>query len=122
MPTIDRRIHGIKRRTNVRAFAANAKSGSEELILKNARIFCDKLVDEPHAPNLSPSSDDKPTTSIDSIQWSSARDMSEICGYLTSDIMGDLTFNRNWNMLLSGENRWILKTLPGGVALINMVR
>ena len=121
MSTTDKRIHGIKRRINVRAFSQNARSGSEEFILKNARVFCDRLVDDAASTERSLAVDKEFSQAAQQSQWSSARDMTAMAAYVTSDIMGDLTFNRNWNMLLSEENRWILRTLSGGVACINMV-
>ena len=44
-----------------------------------------------------------------------------MAAYVTSDIVGELTFDRNWNMLLSEANRCILHTLSGGVACIKIV-
>lgn len=95
MPTIDKRIHGIKRRINVRAFSANARGGSEELILKNARIFCERLGGGAKSPKQNLATNGKPNTAAEGAHWSSAHDISVMSGYVTSDIIGDLTFNRN---------------------------
>jgi hypothetical protein len=54
-------------------------------------------------------------------KWNSARNMSSWCGWLVNDIMGDITFHRNWNMLTSDENRDVLQILNQGVGGLNMV-
>jgi hypothetical protein len=103
MTTIDKKMHGFKRRVINRALTSTTAE-SEELMLRNVRTFCQMLLDQ------HPKDD-----------WNSAKDMTQLVAYVTSDIMGDLTFSRNWNMLKSEENRYILDLLPQGVRGINMV-
>lgn len=103
MTTIDRKKHAFKRRVVNRALSSTS-SKSEELILRNVRVFTQILAADLRLDG-----------------WSSAKDMTPVVGYVTSDIMGDLTFSRNWDMLKSTANRYILELLPRGVLGINMV-
>lgn len=78
----------------------------ESLVLKHVRTLCSYLVDEDKA-NVG--------------DWSSARDVSDWIAYVASDIMGDMTFNRNWNVMESEEHRGVLEILAEGVAGLNLV-
>lgn len=104
MTTIDKKAHSFKRRIIARALTNRAPE-SEELMIRNIRTFCRMLVDNP-------ANDD----------WNSAKDMTTLVAYVTSDIMSDATFSRNWNMLNSKENRYIVELLATGVLGVNMVR
>ena len=107
MTTIDRKAHAFKRRIDAEALTHIAIQEVEEPVLRNVRYFCDQMIDE---------------SLPEGNTWSEARDMSKWSGYLMSDIMGDITFHRNWNMMKSSENRELLGTLSKGVAGLNMVR
>ena len=96
--------------------------GSEELILRNVRVFCNKLMDEKNHVESDELNAEILGSKINDRQWNSARDVSTVTSHLMSDIMGDLTFSRNWNMIDSESNRWILSTVHKGVACINMVK
>ena len=95
--------HAFRRRVNVRAMSAANIKPLEGKILKNIRYFCDQLVD---------SGKDG---------WGSARDMSKYVGYLVSDIMGDITFSKSWEVQQRPDNRDLLVSLPEGVAGIHLV-
>lgn len=105
MTTIDHKEHAFKRRIAAEALTAKALKQMEPGVMRNVNVFCDKMIDD--------SSDPMKT-------WNSARNMSDWCGWLANDIMGDITFHRNWNMLTSEENRDVLKTLNQGVGGLNM--
>ncbi|ORX97399.1 hypothetical protein BCR34DRAFT_607297 [Clohesyomyces aquaticus] len=66
----------------------------EEQILKNVRYFCDHFID------------------ANDSQWSSPRNMSEVIGSLISDIMGDITFSKSWDVQSKVDNRDLLASLP----------
>lgn len=106
MTTIDKKVHAFKRRVTVQALTPQSVKGLEELILHNVRDFCRLLVEGGQ---------------IDAAGWSSGRDMSKMTSYALSDIMGDVTFSKNWNTQKGTENRHILKLLPQGTCGINMV-
>ena len=106
MTTIDKKSHAFKRRVTVQALTPKSIKRLEELMLKNIRDFCRLLVDE-----RSPAG-----------EWSSARNMTLTVSYALSDIMGDVTFSRNWETQSSSKNRHILSLLPQGTCGINMVR
>jgi len=52
--------------------------------------------------------------------WSSTKDMSKLVSYAMSDIMGEMVFSKNWNVLQSPKNRDMLEFLPWGVAGVNI--
>lgn len=109
MTTIDHKEHAFKRRIAAEALTAKAMKEMEPAVTRNIDIFVDKMIDDP-------------SSKTQKKEWNSARNMSEWCGWLVNDIMGDITFHRNWNMLTSEENRDVLKVLNGGVGGLNMVR
>ena len=104
MTTVDREEHAFKRRVNMKAFTSTAIKNMEEKLLKSITLFCDKMLD------------DKPYQ-----DWNSAKDLSKWSAFLTSDIQGDITFSRNWNVLKSTENRRIVEVLPQGVGGLILV-
>ena len=106
MTTLDKEEHAFKRRIAAEALTPAALKGMEPLVLRNTRVFCEKMLDDPKDRSK---------------RWNSARNMSEWCGYLVNDIMGDITFHRNWNMLGSDENRELIKVLNQGVGGLNMM-
>ena len=103
MTTIDKKKHAFKRRVNVQALTPTAIKASEEMILENIRYFCDVCI------------------GAGTIEWTTPKDMTELLCYLVSDIMGDITFSRNWNVQRDPQNRDIVKGLPDGVAGIHLV-
>ena len=104
MTMIDKKQHAARRRGKVKAVTPEAIQGMEEKMLKNLRHFCGALTD-----------------SDASRDWSSPKDMTKLVGYLVSDIMGDVTFSRNWNVFENEENRHFVDKLPQGVAGIHLV-
>lgn len=104
MTTIDKKKHAFKRRVDTEAMTSSALKNYEAQTLKNVRTFCRHLVDE-GAP----------------IEWNKTRALTEWTSYVLSDIMGDSTFSRNWNMMESKDNRGILQVLAKGVAGLHMV-
>jgi hypothetical protein len=107
MTTLDHKEHAFKRRIAAEALTAPALKEMEAGVMRNIDIFCNKMLDDPM---------DK------TAKWNSARNMSQWCGWLVNDIMGDITFHRSWNMLTSEENRDILQILNQGVGGLIMVR
>lgn len=106
MTTIDKKKHAFKRRINVKALAAHSTKGNiDESMLKYIRLLCQGLIDRETVNG----------------KWSSARNMTKLLSYVTSDIMGETVFSRNWNVLQSDEHRDILEFLPEGVAGVNLV-
>ncbi|KAF1975728.1 cytochrome P450-like protein [Bimuria novae-zelandiae CBS 107.79] len=106
MTTLDHKEHAFKRRIAAEALTSQALKQMEAGVLRNIRLFCDKMIDDPC---------DKTK------KWNSARNMSQWCGWLVNDIMGDITFHQNWNMLTSDENRDVLEVLNQGVGGLNMM-
>ena len=105
LTTIDKRAHSYKRRITLQALTPKAIKEFEDLMLENIRDFCRLLVD-----------DDSNATG-----WSSARNMTKMVSYALSDIMGDITFSRNWDMQKNTANRSVLDILPLGTCGINLV-
>jgi hypothetical protein len=99
------REHAFRRRVNVRALSPANIKGMEEQILKNIRYFCDVLDDGDKGEG----------------GWGPPRDMSNMIGYLISDIMGDITFSKNFEVQKKPDNRDLLSALPKAVAGIHLV-
>ncbi|KAF2680559.1 benzoate 4-monooxygenase cytochrome-like protein P450 [Lentithecium fluviatile CBS 122367] len=101
--TPDMKEHAFRRRVNVRALNPANIKGLEEQILKNIRFFCETLHDSKRDG------------------WSSPHNMSKLVGYLISDIMGDVTFSKSFDMQKNADNRDLLSSLPQAVAGIHLV-
>ena len=106
LTTIDKTQHAFKRRVTAQALNQRSVQGLEETILYNIRRLCNVLSGHETA----------------SKEWSSPHNMTNMISYAVSDIMGDVTFSRSWNTLVSTENRHILELLPQGTSGINLVR
>ncbi|KAF1959200.1 cytochrome P450 [Byssothecium circinans] len=104
MSTIDRKRHAVKRRIVTRAIKSISMKEIEGKILKNVRTLCDQLAAEDSGSD-----------------WSQARDMTKHVAYCTSDIMGDTTFSKSWNLLHSEENRDMYYILPRGIGGLSLV-
>ncbi|KAI9648944.1 hypothetical protein NHQ30_001510 [Ciborinia camelliae] len=97
MATIDRKKHAFKRNITVRGINNASVKVLEEVIVKHTRRLCEHLVDEDAG-------------------WGAARDMTRWVAWCMSDIMGDTTFSRNWNMMEDPKNRQIPEILRTGLA------
>ncbi|KAL9617096.1 MAG: hypothetical protein Q9160_008086 [Pyrenula sp. 1 TL-2023] len=103
MTTIDRKDHAYRGRINVRALRPEAIEAMQEKIIKNIQVFCTKLTDRSK-----------------SNEWNLARDLTKIVSFLVSDIMGDITFSRNWDTQLSAHNRHFVEDGALGTAGIHL--
>lgn len=90
---IDKHVHARKRRVLSQAFGDTAVKGYEEHILDNITNFLARL--------------DKSVTK----EWGTPLDMSDLCNYLTFDIMGDLCFGKAFGMLEREENRFAIELI-----------
>ncbi|KAL8951794.1 MAG: hypothetical protein Q9222_002243 [Ikaeria aurantiellina] len=100
---IDRKRHAFRRRIHAQALSATAVRALEPSLLisvqKFIRILDDGLIAE---------------------EWSEARNMTQWMAYLSSDILGDLTFSRNRNLLESEDNRNIPEVVAQGLGGLNL--
>ena len=78
-------------------------------MLENMRNFCDQLGNSKLASELVQS------------EWSAGRNMTDWLARLTFDIVGDLCFGRNWNVVNSERNRSFLQIIPAGTAGLLLV-
>ncbi|KAE9363381.1 cytochrome P450 [Stipitochalara longipes BDJ] len=100
MVMTDKRKHAFRRRINVRALSETAVKSMEPLMIKYIRLMCQQIFE-----NKKNSTDG----------WSSPKDMSKLVSYVMADIMGEMVFSKNWNVLESAENRDIVDFLPEAV-------
>lgn len=108
---IDKAQHGFRRRIINQALAVSALKGMERLMLDNIRKFCDQLVD----------TEPQDAAELPSREWSTCKNMTDWFARLTFDIVGDLSFGRNWNVVDSERNRSFLKNIPAGTAGLLLV-
>lgn len=106
LTTIDRQTHGFKRRVTSSALSTSAVKCLEETILKNVRVLCMSLLEGA-------------TRSVEG-EWSASYNMSKEVQFLLSDIMGDVTFSRNWSIQASPDNRHILDLMSLGTSGIHL--
>ncbi|KAL4802453.1 cytochrome P450 [Aspergillus unguis] len=88
--SIDKVVHGRKRRVLSQAFSDNALKGMENVMLLHVRQLCSILGRERPSPEA-----DKGAT-FNMANW---------FGYLTYDVMGELCFGKSFDMLIDGAKR-----------------
>ena len=103
--TINKEDHAFKKHILSQALTTTAVNGMESSLLINVRKFCRHLRDKDASKD-----------------WSDAKDMSKWTAYVTSDIMGAMTFSQSWNIMESDKNKHILTIISQGVAGLNLVR
>ncbi|KAF2268727.1 cytochrome P450 [Lojkania enalia] len=114
--TPDIKEHTFRRKVNVRALnPVNIKSMKEQ-ILKNVRYFRENLVDG-NRDDWSPPHD----MSHQLMLPDTRHDMDKPVGYLISDVMGNITFSKSFELQKKPDNRDILTSLPQAVAGIHLV-
>ena len=106
MTAVEKDLHASNRRILSQALAMESLKPMQEHILKNCRIFCQSMLDE----NMQTSSN-----------WSSPRNMTKWFSRLTFDIMGDIVFGRNWDVLKSERNRDLTDTFVAGTGALYVV-
>jgi cytochrome P450 len=104
--------HARKRRIMAQALTTTAVKGMEDLILKNARLFCEMLG----------GCGRRGSSAAGSLGgWSPAIDFSEASNCFTFDVMADNVFGENLGMLTEETNRWFLRVLPEAVKFLHIV-
>lgn len=96
--------HAIRRRILSQTFTPSAIDMLQEHIISNVERLCVYMND-----------------SVDAHYWSTPKDMSQWIGYVTTDIVGDLCFTRNWNLLGSNKNRDLLQAFEDGSGALSIV-
>lgn len=96
--------HAKRKRLVAPAFSPSAIQILQTHIIKNTEKLCGLLDD-----------------SADPLHWSKPKDMSQWIRFVTLDIICDVCFSRNWNLLGSEKNRDHLKTFEDGSGAISIV-
>ena len=119
LTAITAKEHGRKRRIVSQGLSDSAIQAMEDHVLKNVRIFCDKMIrpDTFGTKDLNRSSKERACSK----GRGPAKNMTLWTAYLTFDIMGDLCFSHTFNMLESQNNHYMLRVLPAGVQGLNIV-
>ena len=116
----DRAEAARKRRILLQALSAGAIKSVEEHILKNIRLFCESLGPNSHDPPISSKNETERDQDGEG-DWSPARDIAAFANRLTFDVMGDVCFSRNFQMLTKEDHRWFLSFLPNAIQGLNVV-
>lgn len=95
--------HSLRRRIISQAFSPSAIQILQPHIIRDVKKLCGHL------------------QSSGSGYWSDPKDMSKWIGYVTLDIICDLCFNRNWNLMGSEQYQDLLQTFEDGSGDINIV-
>ncbi|KAF2645497.1 cytochrome P450 [Massarina eburnea CBS 473.64] len=104
MSMIDKKQHAVRRRIVTRAIKSLPIKEIERKILRNFAALRIKLVDDESTKG-----------------WSPPRNMTTLVAYCFSDIMGETTFSKSWDLQKSEENRSIYHILPQGIAGLSLV-
>jgi cytochrome P450 len=95
--------HSRKRRIMAQALTTNAVKNMHPSIWKNLTRLCGSL---------------KPA---ESATWSAAMNITQLSNAFAFDTMADIVFGKNFDMLTSITNRWILSVLPKAVKFLHIV-
>ncbi|KAI9700996.1 MAG: hypothetical protein M1820_006641 [Bogoriella megaspora] len=104
MTVLDTKRHAYRRRVNVQALRPDAVEVIQDHIIKNIDYFCSHVI----AP--------EPTS-----EWGVPHDFSKIVGYLVSDIMGDVTFSKNWDTQRDATYRHFVDDSALGTAGMHII-
>ena len=87
---IDKSKHAFRRRVIDQAFSDQALTDAESLIIENTQDWMDCLC--ANSPKNG---------------WSPSRNMNDWCNWLSFDMMGDMTFGRDFGCVVKGEHRFV---------------
>jgi hypothetical protein len=93
---IDKTLHGRKRRVLSHAFSDNALKGMEDLMLSHIRRFCDIVTGDQYDKASQPNGMKRSSAVWNFAEW---------FGYLTYDIMGELSFGKSFDMVVDSSKR-----------------
>jgi hypothetical protein len=98
----DKTVHGFKRRILAQVFSTEGIKAIEERLLVNVRDFIDLLGKEGDEfgnvkPGLEPKGDDK---------WTETKHLAPMCDWVTFDVISDLCYGKDFDMLHSPDMRW----------------
>ncbi|PWY92800.1 cytochrome P450 [Aspergillus heteromorphus CBS 117.55] len=88
--TIDKGVHGFKRRIMAQVYTERSLKEIEDRILDNISDFVDVLGSESNAMT----------------GWTAPKDIAQTCDWLTFDVISDLCYGEDFDMLHSSEMRW----------------
>lgn len=107
-----RHSHKAKRKILSHSLSDKSLRQLEERIMPIIRKFCTMLTDEPMATGSStPSSTD----------WSTPKDMAKLTSYLSFDVMGQICFGKDFEILEKEGNRYMLQVAIDGARCLNTV-
>ncbi|PYH88844.1 cytochrome P450 monooxygenase [Aspergillus ellipticus CBS 707.79] len=106
--TIDKDVHGFKRRILAQVFSERGIKEIEDRVLDNISDFVDLL-----------GSDTDATTG-----WSTPKDFAQACNWLTFDVISGLCYGEDFDMLKSSKMRWFPTVINkiGQRGMINFVQ
>ncbi|KAJ6014809.1 cytochrome P450 monooxygenase [Penicillium herquei] len=96
---IDKKVHRFKRNIMSQVFSDQGLKTVEERFLTNVRDFIKLLAVN---DNIEPEHKDG---------WGSTKDMNAMCLYLAFDIISDLCYGNDFDMLNSPDQRWFLSAM-----------
>jgi hypothetical protein len=92
---------------------------TDDALIENTRIFC-QIVAKSSSSSIYPSS--SPEVQDTKLEWGSPCNLSELMGFLTYDIMGDVVFSTSFNMQTSEDNRFYMSISRDALHGLNTVR
>ncbi|KAJ5267074.1 hypothetical protein N7478_009882 [Penicillium angulare] len=96
LSAIDKNVHSFKRRTLAAVFSQRGMNEIESRILEHVEKFTDLLGTKDDSPSF-----------LDASGWRSPKLMTQVCDWLSFDIIGDITYGKSFDMLRSPDLRWV---------------
>lgn len=98
----DKMTHGFKRRILAQVFSTEGIKAIEERLLVNIRDFVNLLGTEGDEFGVvKPGIDPKRTEG-----WTSTKHLAPMCDWVTFDVISDLCYGKDFDMLHSSDMRW----------------
>lgn len=120
LTTTDKTIHGFKRRVLAQVFSTEGIKAIQERLLGNIRDFVDLLGKEGDEFG-------KVTSGSNSHQedgWTNTKHLAPMCDWVTFDVIGDLCYGRDFDMLHLPDMRWfpsvVLKITQRSMTVCNL--
>ncbi|KAF4415246.1 cytochrome P450 [Fusarium acutatum] len=98
LTAVDRKTHGRRRRLISQGLSDSSTRGFEDTIKQHVEKLCNQI---------------RPGHSDASTQWSGSHDLSRWSSYLTFNIMADIVFGQQYNLLGDDENRYVIDSIEG---------
>lgn len=109
----NKREHARRRRVMSQGLSDAALRSYQDIILGHVEKFINCLRDGGNSHDFPDGVQSASTLDVASQNWSPARKMSDWCSYLAFDMMADIVFSLNYDLLGNEDHRYLVSAIEG---------